>query len=207
MRFIAAVMLFPLILSASSVFSFTEQELLTYHQRFGPEVSHRINGYEKSVRDINREQHLKLLTRVNTLVNSFRPEHDSVINKQEDYWSTPKEFLATGFGDCEEYAVLKYFTLQRLGVDERDMCLMVVKDRYSGTYHMVLNVYFGREEPMVLDNLSFRVLPFSKRVDLAPSYCINKAGTYTLGSSGQRTATGKKDVKFEDLMKRIGEGR
>jgi predicted transglutaminase-like cysteine proteinase len=52
-----------------------------------------------------------------------------VINQQEDYWSTPREFLISGRGDCEDYAIIKYFTLIKLGFDERKLFLTSVKEK------------------------------------------------------------------------------
>lgn len=50
---------------------------------------------------------------------------------------------------------------------------------------MVLAVWTqaGRE-PVVLDNLSFRVLPLSKRYDLQPQYCIMNGAYYKFKKDG-----------------------
>lgn len=40
-------------------------------------------------------------------------------------------------------------------------------------YHMVLAVWENlNKEPLILDNLSFRVLPLLKRYDLVSEYCL-----------------------------------
>lgn len=200
------LLLFPFSLFSESIFTFSDQELISYKKRFGSGIEQRVKGFHDAVENIRSVEKNRQLNRVNTLVNSYLPEYDVIINKREDYWSTPKEFLAAGFGDCEEYAIMKYFTLQSLGFDEKQLCLSVVKDRYSGSYHMVL-AYYEDKEPLVLDNLSFRILPLSKRIDLQPGYCVNKQGVFKLDKQGKRTRVPQKDAKFEDLMKRIGQGR
>jgi amino acid transporter len=43
----------------------------------------------------------------------------------DDYWMTPKEFFIKGFGDCEDYAIAKYFTLLELGVKKESLYLAV----------------------------------------------------------------------------------
>lgn len=56
--------------------------------------------------------------RVNQFFNSrIRFVDDMTVLGQEDYWATPVEALRKkGAGDCEDYALAKYFTLRELGV-------------------------------------------------------------------------------------------
>jgi len=44
-------------------------------------------------------------------------EEDTDLFGQVDYWQSPKEFLARGKGDCEDYALLAYTVLKRQGVE------------------------------------------------------------------------------------------
>ena len=40
------------------------------------------------------------------------------MEEKKDYWATPIEFMGTGAGDCEDYAIAKYFSLINLGIPE-----------------------------------------------------------------------------------------
>lgn len=62
-----------------------------------------------------------------------------------DEWQSPLTTLARGFGDCEDYAIAKYFALLRVGIPASHMRLVV----YKG--HAVLTILVG-EDWLVLDN-------------------------------------------------------
>ncbi len=56
-----------------------------------------------------------------------------------DVWSTPLATLGQA-GDCEDYAIAKYFLLAASGQDERDMRILLVRDTRVGEDHAVLVV-------------------------------------------------------------------
>jgi hypothetical protein len=43
----------------------------------------------------------------------------------EDIWKAPQEFQADGGGDCEDFAVAKYYYLLKAGVPDKQMRIMV----------------------------------------------------------------------------------
>lgn len=92
----------------------------------------------------------------------------------EDYWAIPREFLGNG-GDCEDYAITKYFSLRWLGFPDRQMRIVVVQDTNLRIPHAVLAVAQG-EEILVLDNQVAGVLPHQRVVHYAPVYSINEQG-------------------------------
>ena len=50
---------------------------------------------------------------------------------------------------------------------------------------MVLTVWENlHKEPLILDNLSFRVLPLSKRYDLVPEYCLMDGKYFKIKKDG-----------------------
>ncbi len=99
----------------------------------------------------------------------------------EDYWATPREFINSGGGDCEDYAIAKYITLKDLGVAESKLYLTYCK--YNDLGHMFLS-YFptSTAAPLVLDNINPQLLPLNQRYDLnlEISYAINKNGIWSL---------------------------
>lgn len=99
----------------------------------------------------------------------------------EDYWATPREFINSGGGDCEDYAIAKYITLKDLGVAESKLYLTYCK--YNDLGHMFLS-YFptATTAPLVLDNINPQLLPLNQRYDLnlEISYAINKNGIWSL---------------------------
>jgi len=143
------------------------------------------------------------LQEVNFYLNGLLPQYDAITNNKEDVWATPKEFLTVGCGDCEDYAIIKYYSLIRLGFDEKKLFLTIVQDKYTSGYHMVLS-YFQtpKSSPLVLDNLSFRILPLAKRVDLKPLLFFNSTGVYKL-KNNELIKTAPSYKRFSELQKKI----
>ena len=51
------------------------------------------------------------LSEVNRIFNQVTKVSDLRKWGRKDYWATPEEFLQTKGGDCEDFAVAKYFAL------------------------------------------------------------------------------------------------
>ncbi|WP_245321352.1 transglutaminase-like cysteine peptidase [Pseudoalteromonas sp. KS88] len=123
-------------------------------------------------------------------VNSFFNRHvdyyeDIAFWGKKDYWASPIETLGRGGGDCEDYAIAKYFSLLALGVPENKLRLMYVRQLTLNVPHMVL-IYFEEENatPLVLDNFKRKVLPATKRPDLKPIYSFNGYGLWLSKAKG-----------------------
>jgi len=161
--------------------TFTPTELMKIQKNNGIISKNRILDYKKKINKIREYSQSKQLRTVNFYLNQLLPQYDNIINKKEDYWATPKEFLITGYGDCEDYVIIKYFTLIKLGFDEKKLFLNIVKENYRGGYHMVLSYFKVKgESPLVLDNLSFKILNLDERKDLEADVFINSTGVYRL---------------------------
>ena len=89
-----------------------------------------------------------------------------------DYWEIPTEFLEFS-GDCEDYAIIKYYTLKKLGFDIKDMRIVVLKDTVRNGAHAVLAVYHDNKA-LILDNLSSTVLEDKTLTQYVPYYSINE---------------------------------
>jgi len=105
----------------------------------------------------------------------------------EDYWAIPREFFNNG-GDCEDYAITKYFSLRWLGYPDADLRIVVVQDTNLRAPHAVLAVGRG-EDILVLDNQVRGVLPHRQEVHYAPVYTINEHGwwIHTPAAAGPRS--------------------
>jgi predicted transglutaminase-like cysteine proteinase len=101
-----------------------------------------------------------------------------------DYWATPAEFVSKNAGDCEDYAIAKYYALRTLGIASDKLRLIYVRAFFQGQLvpHMVLAWYAGPEaEPLLLDNIEPRLLPASQRPDLSPVFSFNDQGVWRAG--------------------------
>jgi len=114
------------------------------------------------------------LRTVNGFFNKLPGVEDQVLWGVEDHWATPAEFLASGGGDCEDYAIGKYFTLKELGVPVSRLRLVYAKTWRASTAHMVLAYYsVPGGDPLILDNLEGAIERAADRPDLIPVYLFN----------------------------------
>jgi len=116
----------------------------------------------------------ELLSSVNHYMNRSTYIVDPVNWGIPDYWATPNEFFLKD-GDCEDYAISKYITLKRLGVDPKDMRLVVLQDENLRAAHAILAVKYDGKY-MILDNQVNSVLPDTQILHYRPVYSINESG-------------------------------
>jgi len=105
----------------------------------------------------------------------------------EDYWASPLEMLDKGAGDCEDYAIGKYFSLLALNLPPAKLRLVYARVMLEGRSepHMVLAYYSEPSaEPLILDNIQSQIKPASARPDLTPGYSFNTEGLW-LGVGGK----------------------
>jgi len=143
---------------------------------------------------------------VNLFFNrQLRYEEDSDLWHQVDYWATPIESLRKGAGDCEDYAIAKYFSLRHLGVSSDKLRITYVKALRLNRAHMVLTYYSTPEAmPLVLDSLVDAIEPASQRTDLLPVYAFNAEGVWLPGSKGDKKVSDTKRLsRWQDVLKKM----
>lgn len=112
---------------------------------------------------------------------TFRP--DKEVYGVNDYWATPLEFLIHDAGDCEDFAIAKYFTLLAMGVEPTKLRLTYVYTLALNQAHMVLAYYSTPDtEPQILDSLNLRILFASERQDLKPLYAFNGSQLFIMNT-------------------------
>lgn len=166
----------------------------------------RFKAYEKMREEVKAYDTFKQIGHVNRFFNRILPVHDETKYNTDDYWATRKEFIINGRGDCEDYVIAKYFTLLELGFSKKNLYFAVVQVKGKTTYHMVLLYKENKNSFIVMDNLSFRTLPLTKRIDLEPMVAFNELEARILTRNG----LGKKAKinwsgpdKWAKLLKRV----
>jgi predicted transglutaminase-like cysteine proteinase len=114
-------------------------------------------------------EQLKLVT---AFFNKWPYRLDMDAYGASDWWATPQEFLKLS-GDCEDYAITKYFALRELGFSQDDLRIVIVRDRIRGIGHAVLAVFL-QGEAYVLDNLTNSVFAHGKYKHYTPQYSLNE---------------------------------
>ena len=121
------------------------------------------------------------IVRLNQEINETPYQSDEVNWRRRDYWETPAEFAQRG-GDCEDFAVAKYFALRALGLQAADMRIALVFDENLGARHAVLLVRF-EDEVFVLDNQRNDVSHASDVQAYRPLLAVNEENWWLASSS------------------------
>ncbi len=185
----------------SNILKLSEEEKETIKNHPNKNViAKRFSNYYKFLHEAKNFSVEKKIIRTNIHLNKILPKYEKNNN-----WSTPKQFLINGYGDCEDYVIAKYFSLLHLGFDSKNFYLGVVKVKASKTLHMVLMYLNKNNDLLVLDNLSWRVLPLNQREDLDLKYAFNEYGSYLMNDGKLKKEENKRSIEVKTLKKLISE--
>jgi len=163
---------------------------------YGPSSDgrHRVDEWRALLAGPRPPNDLALLQRVNQFFNSeLSYVEDIDLWHVDDYWATPVQALWKGAGDCEDFAIAKYFSLRQWGVPADKLLITYVKVLNPERAHMVLTYYpDGDGEPLVLDSLTDSIDPADARKDLLPVYAFNGEGVWLPDATD--TATGSASI-------------
>jgi predicted transglutaminase-like cysteine proteinase len=152
----------------------SDKQVETVAKIHGPDAAIRLQEWRELVQYNQNKNHEEKIELVNRFFNRLDFVEDKIHWGKTDYWATPVEFLTTKGGDCEDFAIAKYFTLRELGVPTNTLRITYVKALTINQAHMVLAYYKKADaEPLVLDNIDKEIKPASQRNDLVPVYSFN----------------------------------
>ncbi len=118
-----------------------------------------------------RSRQDKLKT-VNEFFNRWPYKEDTEVYGLSEYWAAPREFM-TRSGDCEDFAIAKYFALRKLGFSNEEMRIVILWDEIRGIGHAILAIYEANDI-LVLDSLSNLILSHSRYKQYKPQYSMNE---------------------------------
>ena len=199
---------FSLFSTASKTFNINESQLKSIENKFGIQGKTRVEAWDSMIESSKNESLLNKIKNVNDFFNQITYKTDAAHWKQKDYWATPFEFMGTGAGDCEDYAIAKYFSLIKLGIpDDKLRITYVIYKKANSRFeqaHMVLTYYHKTgAEPVILDNINRRLELASKRDDLKPVYSFNASGLWQAKNKGD-TRVGDNNLKsWKNLIGRF----
>jgi predicted transglutaminase-like cysteine proteinase len=210
-RRVAACVLLVLTVAVAAAFDFDrlERQLVA---RFGPAQVPLLRGWQRALAESQPVTEANKIRKVNDFINRrIAFDDDLAIWNLSDYWATPLETVGQGRADCEDFAILKYYSLKDAGVPLAKLRLMYVKARLAGPAgpylqaHMVLAYYpTPNAEPLVLDNLVAEIKPASQRRDLYPVFSFNSEAIWggVAGNAPKGTRGTGQLSRWEDLLQR-----
>ncbi len=127
--------------------------------------------------------------------------------KVDDYWATPVEMLGSNGGDCEDYAIGKYFSLKELGIPVEKLRITYVRALKINEPHMVLAYYPTADaDPYILDILTGKIALASERTDLEPVYSFNDEDLWAAGDSDFKGKSSQIRL-WRDLLEKMDKER
>ncbi len=117
------------------------------------------------------------LDTVNSFFNRWPYRQDRELYGLSEHWATPWEFMSRA-GDCEDYAIAKYFALREVGLGPDDLRIVILRDEIRNVSHAVLAVYFV-DDIVILDNLSDQIFSHSRYKHYVPLYSMNEVTRWT----------------------------
>jgi predicted transglutaminase-like cysteine proteinase len=166
----------------------------------------RIDAWQNLLATQKQISETEKLRVVNQFFNAqMRYEEDIDLWHEVDYWATPVESLIKGAGDCEDFAIAKYFSLRRLGISSDKLLITYVKALRLNRAHMVLTYYPSPNAmPLVLDSLIDEIKPASERTDLLPVYAFNAEGVWLPDAQGNKKVSDTKRLsRWQDVLKKM----
>lgn len=177
-------------------------------QRYGATAAASIAAWRKLIEEARDLPDQDKLNKVNTFFNRrVLYQTDAQVWQQEDYWATPLEFMGRGAGDCEDFSIAKYITLQMMGIKNENLRLSYVRYKVGATppiAHMVLGYYpEPTAEPLILDNMISSVRLASMRTDLAPVFSFNSDGLWVGGATTSSADPTARLSRWRDVLERM----
>lgn len=152
---------------------------------------------------LKRGDAMAQLRAVNAYLNRVAYKTDLDLYGTEDYWATPRELFANG-GDCEDYAIAKYFSLRALGWPAERLRIVVVHDRARDLVHAALIAYHGGSAYLL--DIEIGEVTEQVRIDrYVPIFAISENGWWSYGP-GEHVVTkteAAKPAKAEIAIKAV----
>lgn len=190
-----------------------ETQIQLAAKRYGTHGQQTLEQWRNQLHSLENAEKLDQIKQVNNFVNDHIAfTEDKVAWGQSDYWATPLESMGRGMGDCEDYAIAKYFSLLILGIPADQLRMTYVKLKIGGPQssiseaHMVLAFYPSvDDEPLILDNVLGEIRPASRRADLTPIFSFNSDGLWVGASPGTQSSGSStaRLSRWRDLIARM----
>ncbi len=186
----------------------SQKQLSDIYYKYGKKGLERVKDWDFMMHEIEKSKTLTKIKSINDFFNKFKYQTDISHWRTKDYWATPFEFMGTGAGDCEDYAIAKYYSLKKLNIPEDKLRISYViytkKNTQYEQNHMVLSYFYkANSTPIILDNINKKLKLANKRKDLKFIYSFNADGLWQSKKKGSIRVGDNTLELWEKLIKRI----
>jgi TRAP transporter TAXI family solute receptor len=140
----------------SSMIKIPKNTLVAYTKKYGNNALIRINYLNKKLSKLNDGSVYEKLAGVHNLVNKLHYIDEKKHWRKDNYWAVPLQFTGTGLGDSEDFALMKFLFLVKLGIEPSALKLiklnknLEVKDKNKENIALA---YFHKnsKEPIIME--------------------------------------------------------
>lgn len=138
--------------------------------------SAEIERWAGLIGDLRQQNKLRQIITVNKWFNRLPYKYDEYAYDTLDYWADTRQLLKSR-GDCEDFALSKYYTLRALGFSPEEMKVTAVYDKENFINHAVLMVYINGTRYM-LDINDDDTSPSPMGTRYKPLYSFNEVNAW-----------------------------
>lgn len=141
------------------------------------------------------------LGQINRALNlAVRSDSDEALYGATDVWRAPLALLATGAGDCEDYAIAKFVALRAAGVAQEDLRLVILRDTLRHEDHAVASVRLDGHW-LLLDNRRMAMVEDVNLRNHLPLFVLDGAGVRQYRDAPLMAGAAQRNVEPAELMK------
>ena len=165
--------------------------------RHGVGAAERLRGVHDLIIENQDKPVQEKLKLVNDYFNNYPSIPDRFLWQRDDYWATPFETIAIHGGDCEDIAIAKYGILRMMGIPDKKLGFVYVRNAFNERHMILLYMDSPDTDALILDSQHPEVLPSEKRRDIIEIYMFQNDGTfYLIEDDGKNSRRFK--VRYED---------
>jgi predicted transglutaminase-like cysteine proteinase len=141
------------------------------------------------------------LGEINRALNlAVRPGSDEALYGATDVWRAPLALLATGAGDCEDYAIAKLVALGAAGVAAEDLRLVILRDTLRHEDHAVASARL-KGHWLLLDNRRMAMVEDVSLLHHEPLFVLDGAGVRQYSDAPQMAGIAQRKIEPAELLK------
>lgn len=122
-------------------------------------------------------------------VNRWVNWHIRFEDDTSDHWASANATLLRRAGDCEDFVILKMALLERVGIPQDRMFLIIVRDRFSPIAHAVAALRREDDAMIILDNRTDLIRVADQVSEYEPTLSFSGPFAWVYGQQRQASGT------------------
>lgn len=210
-RLLVILLIIALELNADSFI--TQEQLTEYKSKYGERAAKRLLKWNTIMEKYQDSSNLKKARFIDNYFNLYRYKYDYKFDLegnryQSDFFRSFEEFVGNFGGDCDDYVIVKYLSLLKLGIPEEKLEIWAGGFRSKSINHAVLAYYIDdSDDPLILDSNTQWAVRFSQRKNFKPWFYANSlnSGVFhkTIKKYKQQKKLNEYEMAADYLMLRI----